>query len=71
MRTDFDAETPAVVLKLDHNVLHHGGRGVIRSLGRAGIRVYAVAEHPLAPAAHSRYLHRRFLWNPPRSHEPA
>ena len=61
---DFDTATPAVVLKLDHNVMHHGGLGVIRSLGRAGIPVYAVHEHPLAPAAHSRYLHGRFLWNP-------
>src|SRR5919198_95742 len=64
MATEFDTTTPAVVLKLDHNVMHHGGLGVIRSLGRAGIPVYAVHEHPLAPAAHSRYLHGRFLWHP-------
>lgn len=70
MTLDFDAGTPAVVLKLDHNVLHHGGLGVIRSLGRAGIPVFAVHEHPLAPAAHSRYLHGRFLWNPPPSPDP-
>ncbi len=69
METGFDSTTPAVVLKLDHNVMHHGGLGVIRSLGRAGIPVYAVHEHPLAPAAHSRYLHGRFLWNP-HPHEP-
>jgi predicted ATP-grasp superfamily ATP-dependent carboligase len=67
---DFDTATPAVVLKLDHNVVHHGGLGVIRSLGRAGIPVYAVHEHPLAPAAHSRYLHGRFLWTPPQPHRP-
>jgi len=70
MTIEFDTSTPAVVLKLDHNVMHHGGLGVIRSLGRAGIPVYAVCEHPLAPAAHSRYLHGRFLWNPPQPHRP-
>jgi len=68
--SDFDTATPAVVLKLDHNVMHHGGLGVIRSLGRAGILVYAVHEHPLAPAAHSRYLHGRFLWRPPQPYRP-
>ncbi|HEX6074655.1 MAG TPA: hypothetical protein VFZ32_05235 [Micromonosporaceae bacterium] len=70
MPPDFDTTTPAVVLKLDHNVMHHGGLGVIRSLGRAAVPVYAVYEHPLAPAAHSRYLHGRFLWNPPQPHRP-
>lgn len=49
----FDTTTPAVVFKLDPNVLHHGGLGVIRGLGRAGVPVYAVHEDPLAPAARS------------------
>ena len=31
-----DTTTPAVVLKFDPNVLHHGGLGAIRSLGRLG-----------------------------------
>ena len=48
---DFDTSTPAVVLKLDPNVMHHGGLGVIRSLGRLGVPVYGVHEGPLAPAA--------------------
>lgn len=59
-----DADTPAVVLKFDPNVMHHGGLGVIRSLGRAGVRVYAVHEDELAPAASSRYLRGRVLWRP-------
>lgn len=59
-----DTSTPAVVLKLDPNVLHHGGLGVIRSLGRMGVPVYGVHEGPLAPAANSRYLHGRCLWQP-------
>ncbi|WP_235883649.1 carboxylate--amine ligase [Saccharopolyspora elongata] len=60
----FDTSMPAVVFKLDPNVLHHGGLGVIRSLGRVGVPVYAVQEDSLAPAAHSRYLRGRWLWSP-------
>ena len=59
-----DASTPAVVLKFDPNVMHHGGLGVIRSLGRMGVPVYGVHEGPWAPAARSRYLTGRFLWRP-------
>lgn len=59
-----DTATPAVVFKLDPNVLHHGGLGLIRSLGRAGVPVYAVHEDPMAPAAHSRYLRGRWWWRP-------
>jgi hypothetical protein len=50
-----DMSTPAVVLKFDPNVMHHGGLGVIRSLGRMGVPVYGVHEGPWAPAANSRY----------------
>jgi D-aspartate ligase len=56
--------TPAVVLKFDPNVMHHGGLGVIRSLGRMGVPVYGVHEGPWAPAASSRYLSGRFFWQP-------
>jgi D-aspartate ligase len=56
--------TPAVVLKFDPNVMHHGGLGVIRSLGRLGVPVYGVHEGPCAPAASSRYLQGRFFWQP-------
>ncbi len=58
------ATTPAVVLKFDPNVMHHGGLGVIRSLGRLGVPVYGVHEGPWAPAANSRYLAGRFFWQP-------
>lgn len=61
---DVDTTIPAVVLKLDPNVFHHGGLGVIRSLGRLGVPVHAVHEDPLAPAAASRYLRGRWQWNP-------
>jgi predicted ATP-grasp superfamily ATP-dependent carboligase len=59
-----ESKTPAVVLKFDPNVMHHGGLGVIRSLGRVGIPVYGVHEGPWAPAANSRYLTGRFFWQP-------
>jgi predicted ATP-grasp superfamily ATP-dependent carboligase len=51
-------------LKFDPNVMHHGGLGVIRSLGRMGVPVYGVHEGPWAPAASSRYLHGRWFWQP-------
>lgn len=59
-----DTSTPAVVLKLDPNVFHHGGLGVIRSLGRLGVPVHVVHEDLLAPAAVSRYVAGRWRWNP-------
>lgn len=59
-----DTTTPAVVLKFDPNVMHHGGLGAIRSLGRLGVPVYGVHEVRWAPAAHSRYLTGRFFWRP-------
>jgi predicted ATP-grasp superfamily ATP-dependent carboligase len=59
----FDTSVPAVVLKLTPNVMHHGGLGVIRSLGRAGITVYGVHESPASPVANSRYLAGRFFWS--------
>ncbi len=60
-----DRDTPAVVLKLDPNVFHHGGLGVIRSLGRLGVPVYAVQEQRFAPAAASRFCSGGWLWRPP------
>ncbi|NUP51151.1 MAG: carboxylate--amine ligase [Catenulispora sp.] len=50
-----DTATDAVLLKLDRNVFHHGGLGVIRSLGRLGIKVHAMREDRFAPAGASRY----------------
>jgi D-aspartate ligase len=63
-RTPIDPSTPAVVLKFDPNVMHHGGLGAIRSLGRLGVPVYGVVEGPWAPAARSRYLTGRLVWRP-------
>lgn len=65
---DIDVSTPAVVLKLDPNVFHHGGLGVVRSLGRLGVPVHLVHEDPLSPAAASRYVRGRWEWNPGVDH---
>jgi D-aspartate ligase len=65
----FDTTTPAVVLKLGYLPLHHGGLGVIRTLGRVGVPVYGVHEDRFTPAAVSRYLHGRFLWVPDSTNE--
>jgi D-aspartate ligase len=62
--SEVDTSTPAVILKLDPNIFHHGGLGVIRTLGRLGVPIHVVHEDPLAPAAASRYVHGRWQWNP-------
>src|SRR5207245_1481389 len=43
-------------------VLHHGAIGIIRSLGRMGVPVYAVVEDRFTPAAVSKYLTGAFVW---------
>ncbi len=65
LKPALDTSIPAVIFKLDRNVMHHGGLGAIRSLGHLGVPVYGVHEDPLAPAANSRYLHGRWIWQPP------
>src|SRR5260221_10889152 len=59
-----DTPAPVVVLKFDPNVMHHGGLGGIRRLGRRGGPGYGGHEGPWAPAASSRYLHGRCFWQP-------
>ncbi|MBC3844354.1 ATP-grasp domain-containing protein [Streptacidiphilus sp. 4-A2] len=57
-----DPRTPVLVVKIGHYPLHHGGVGAIRSLGRAGVPVYAITEDRATPAALSRYLRGRCVW---------
>jgi D-aspartate ligase len=59
VKCPFDVSVPAVVL----HPTRYGGLGVIRSLGRAGVPVYAVLEARSVPAASSRYVTgRRYIW---------
>ena len=49
-------------MKIGRYPLHSGGVGVIRTLGRLGVPVYATTEDPFTPAAVSRYCAGRFRW---------
>ncbi|HEY3018857.1 MAG TPA: hypothetical protein VGJ32_01630 [Solirubrobacteraceae bacterium] len=52
-----DASTPVVVMKISL------GLGLIRTLGRLGVPVYAVHDHARPAAARSRYLRDVFVWD--------
>ncbi len=57
-----DSSVPALVLKVGQYPVHSGSLGVLRTLGRCGVPVYAITEPGLPPAAASRYLTGRFVW---------
>ncbi|MFG1972929.1 ATP-grasp domain-containing protein [Nonomuraea fuscirosea] len=57
-----DRTVPALVLRIDDNVFHHGTLGVIRSLGRAGVEVHGLIDDRRTPASRSRYLARSHAW---------
>jgi D-aspartate ligase len=59
LRDNIDTTTPAVVLKVGH----HLSLGVIRTLGRLGIPVYAIDSDTAAPGLHSLYCKKRFHWD--------
>ncbi len=59
-----DTGLPAVVLWASRFPLQHSCLGVYRTLGRAGVPVYAVAGDPHAPVATSRYVAGQILWEP-------
>ena len=54
-----DNSVPVVVLVSSQ----HGGVGIIRSLGRAGIPVYGVHRDFWEPASRSRFLKQVFRWD--------
>src|SRR5215510_13065233 len=51
--------TPVVILRSGH----HGGLGIVRSLGRLGVPVYSVDADRWEPAFSSRYCRGRFILN--------
>jgi D-aspartate ligase len=71
MDPGLDRTVPALILKIGNYPLHHGAVGAIRSLGRAGVSVFAVNEDRLAPARFSRWLTGGFLWQTWMASEPA
>ena len=58
-----DRKVPALLLKVGQYPVHSGGLGVIRTLGRAGVPVYAITEPGITPAAASRYCTGTFVWH--------
>jgi predicted ATP-grasp superfamily ATP-dependent carboligase len=60
-----DTSVPVVALKL----FQHCGVGMMRSLGRLGVRVYGIDADPANPAFSSRYCAGKFVWDAER--EPA
>ena len=53
---DLDPGVPVLLVRVGQYPIHHGTVGVIRTLGRAGVAVYAVTEEGVTPASTSRYL---------------
>jgi predicted ATP-grasp superfamily ATP-dependent carboligase len=51
-----DPGLPVLLVRLGNYPNHHGTTGVIRTVGRAGVPVYAVTERGVNPASRSRYL---------------
>ena len=56
-----DRTVPALLVKIGRYPQHAGGVGVLRTLGRAGVPVYAMVEDRFTPAAVSRYAAGRFV----------
>jgi D-aspartate ligase len=65
-----DRDVPAVIVKVGHYPIHHGGVDAIRSLGRLGVPVLAVTEDRWTPAALSRYCRDQFVWPKAERAEP-
>jgi len=63
MLPSLDPNYPALILKMSRGVIHHGALAVARSLGRAGVPVYAVVEDAYTPLAMTRYLRKAFVWD--------
>ena len=62
-----DVSTPVVVLRGVESA-SHGALGILRSLGRWGVPVYAVACHRRTAAFYSRYCKGRYVWNIANGH---
>lgn len=67
---DADRSVPALMVKVGRYPVHHGGLGVMRSLGRLGVPVYALSERRYTPAMFSRYLTGRFEWSATGDEDP-
>lgn len=68
---DLDRDVPTLLVKVGSYPIHHGGLGVIRTLGRLGVPVYALSERRYTPAVWSRYLTRALPWSASGREDPA
>src|SRR6516164_3842049 len=62
-----EVSTPVVVLRGVESA-SHGALGLLRSLGRLGVPVYAVACHRRTAAFSSRYCKGKYVWNVTNGH---
>jgi D-aspartate ligase len=58
-----NTSVPIVILQSGPDTFEHGGLGIARTAGRLGIPVYWIHRQP-SPAALSRYVYRRSVWDP-------
>lgn len=58
----FDANCAALLLRASSLASHHGALASARTLGSAGVPVYAALDDRLTPLTASRYLTRLFRW---------
>src|SRR5438874_1482524 len=54
-----DVSSPVVILRADH----YSALGIMRSLGRLGVRTFAVHANPDAASLRSRYCAGSFIWD--------
>ncbi|MBI2428672.1 MAG: hypothetical protein HYV29_07745, partial [Ignavibacteriales bacterium] len=54
-----NASIPVEVMKTEH----YGGLGIMRSLGRLGVRMFGIDKSEFSPALRSRYCHQSFVWD--------
>ncbi|NUK24619.1 carboxylate--amine ligase [Streptomyces lunaelactis] len=69
-RPPLDRGVPALLAKIGSYPQHHGGLGVVRTIGRAGVPVHAVVEDRFTPVAFSRHVTSRFVWPTTGLEEP-
>ncbi len=63
MTQSLDTSVPVTLVKFVRGLFDQGAVGLVRSLGRLGVAVYAFADAPWAPVALSRYLREKRVWD--------
>lgn len=56
---EINSSTPAVVLRLEH----YGSLGIVRSLGKLGVKIYGVDKKAISSASVSRFCYKNFNWD--------